>query len=64
MKTNTHEFEPAMKRLNEISVLMNDDSLSLEKALELYKEAGELVEICKAEMKDAQVLLKEIFMGN
>jgi exodeoxyribonuclease VII small subunit len=62
MKTN-HKFEPAMKRLNEISTLMNNDDLSLEEALELYKEAGELTELCKAEMKDAQLALKEIFTG-
>jgi len=60
----THEFEPAMKRLNEISALMNNDTLSLEEALKLYAEAGELVEVCKSEMKDAQLALKEIFMGS
>jgi exodeoxyribonuclease VII small subunit len=63
MKKN-HEFESAMKRLNEISALMNDEDLSLEDALKLYTEAGELVEVCKTEMKDAQLALKEIFMGD
>ena len=56
-------FEPAMKRLGEISALMNDDSLSLEDALSLYREASELIKVCKAEMKDAQLILRELFMG-
>ena len=57
------KFEPSMKRLNEISELMNDDDLPLEEALKLYDEAAELVEICKSEMKDAQLQLREIFLG-
>jgi len=57
------EFEPAMKRLAEISSLMNDDALPLEDALKLYEEASELVKVCKDGMKDAQLVLREIFMG-
>jgi len=64
MKSKERDFEVAMKRLNEISTLMNDDEMPLEDALKLYTEAGELVEVCKTEMKDAQLALKEIFMGN
>ena len=59
-----HAFEPSMKRLNEISVLMNDDEMSMEDALKLYGEAEELVEFCKSEMKDAQIKLREIFSGD
>lgn len=56
-------FEPSMKRLNEISELMNDDDLSLEDALKLYGEATELVEACKGEAKEAQLQLRELFGG-
>jgi exodeoxyribonuclease VII small subunit len=52
-----------MKRLSEISSLMNDDTLSLEDALKLYSEAQELAKDCKADMQNAQVALKEIFTG-
>lgn len=52
-----------MKRLSEISALMNDDTLSLEEALKLYSEASELAGNCKADMEAAQLALKEIFMG-
>ncbi|MCL1822848.1 MAG: exodeoxyribonuclease VII small subunit [Oscillospiraceae bacterium] len=57
------KLEPAMKRLNEISVLMNNDDLPLEEAVKLYSEANELITVCKADMKDAQLVLKELFMG-
>jgi exodeoxyribonuclease VII small subunit len=58
------EIEVSMNRLHEISVLMNDDRLSLEDALELYAEAQKLATHCKADMESAQIALKEIFMGD
>jgi exodeoxyribonuclease VII small subunit len=57
------ELETSMRRLDEISRLMNDDTLSLEEALKLYSEAQELAGNCKAEMADARLALKEIFLG-
>jgi len=57
------EIELSMKRLSEISTLMNDDTLSLEDALKLYAEAQELARDCKEDMQNAQIALKEIFMG-
>lgn len=57
-------FEKAMERLNEISVLMNNEKLPLEKALKLYSEASELIKICRIEMDSAQLALKDIFQGN
>ena len=57
------KLEPAMKRLSEISTLMNNEELSLEEALKLYSEASELVTVCKAEMQDAQLALKELFFN-
>ncbi|MCL2694008.1 MAG: exodeoxyribonuclease VII small subunit [Oscillospiraceae bacterium] len=62
-KVKKHEFEVSMERLNEISALMNDDKLSLEDALKLYGEATELAASCKAEMEQAQLALREIFIG-
>ncbi|MCL2077127.1 MAG: exodeoxyribonuclease VII small subunit [Oscillospiraceae bacterium] len=59
----TSAIEPSMKRLREISELMNDEDLSLEDALKLYGEASELVSSCKAQMKEAQLALREIFIG-
>jgi exodeoxyribonuclease VII small subunit len=57
------ELETSMKRLDEISTLMSDDSLSLEDALKLYEEASELAKACQAEMADARLALKELFLG-
>lgn len=56
-------FETAMQRLNEISVLMNDENLPLENAIKLYSEASELIVICRAEMDNAQLALKTLFEG-
>ncbi len=56
------KFEQAMKRLNEISNAMNDDELPLEDALKLYSEASELIALCKDEMNNAQLALKELFV--
>ncbi|MCL2109009.1 MAG: exodeoxyribonuclease VII small subunit [Oscillospiraceae bacterium] len=60
---NTNTFEPSMKRLGEISEMMNDDDLSLEEALKLYGEAEDLVAVCKTEMEEARLQLREIFTG-
>lgn len=57
------EIEASMNRLHEISVLMNNDALSLEDALKLYTEAQELATHCKADMENAQLALREIFAG-
>jgi exodeoxyribonuclease VII small subunit len=58
------EIETSMNRLHEISVLMNNDALSLEEALKLYTEAQELAAHCKADMVSAQLALREIFTGD
>ena len=57
------KLEPAVKRLSEISEIMNGEELSLEDALKLYSEASELVAACKAEMQEAQLALKELFFN-
>ena len=48
------KFEEAYKRLNEISVEMEDADLPLEKAVALYSEAAKLVEICRTEIEAAK----------
>ena len=57
------KFEALMKRLNEISALMDNEDLPLEDALMLYDEATDLVEFSKVEMEEARVKLREIFSG-
>jgi len=58
------ELDISMKRLSEISALMNDEALSLEDALKLYSEAQKLAGHCKADMEAAQLAIRELFMGD
>ncbi|MCM1054909.1 MAG: exodeoxyribonuclease VII small subunit [Bacteroides sp.] len=53
-------FEEALKRLNEISELMEDPNITLKNAVELYSEADKLTEICNKSIKDAKLALEKI----
>jgi len=57
------DFEKDIKRLHEIAALMNDENLPLEDAMKLYSEASTLAQNCKSEMQNAQLALKELFLG-
>lgn len=56
-------LESGLKRLDEISKLMDNDDLPLETALKLYAEAKKLIEGCKEEMADAQASLRDMLTG-
>lgn len=53
-------FEEALKRLNEISALMENPDITLKKAVELYKEAAELTEICNKSIEEAKITLEKL----
>lgn len=53
-------FEEALKRLNEISDLMENPDITLKKAVELYKEAAELTEICNKSIQEAKITLEKL----
>lgn len=53
-------FEDAIKRLNEISKLMEDPEITLKNAVELYSEANKLAEICNKNIKEAKIALEKI----
>ena len=52
-------FEEALKRLNEISELMENPEITLKNAVELYGEANELVEICRKNIEEAKIALEK-----
>jgi exodeoxyribonuclease VII small subunit len=58
MKDN--KLEQSLGRLDEISRKMDDDSLSLDEALALYAEAGELIKTCKTDMQKAEESFKKV----
>lgn len=52
-------FEEALKRLNEISELMENPEITLKNAVELYGEAKELVDICGKKIEEAKIALEK-----
>ena len=52
-------FEEALKRLNDISRLMENPEITLKNAVELYEEANGLVEICKKNIEAAKISLEK-----
>jgi len=59
-KKNINTFEIELSRLQEISSLLDNDELELEKALSLYEEGIELSRSCLSTLKDAEVKITEI----
>ncbi len=59
-KKSTKTFETAMKRLEEIVESLEDGSVPLESALELYEEGIELAVFCGEKLKTASIKLKKL----
>jgi exodeoxyribonuclease VII small subunit len=60
MESKKGKLEQSLERLEEISRKMDDDSLSLEEALALYTEAGDLIKTCKADMQKAEDSFRQV----
>ncbi len=60
MKKSNMSFEEAIKRLDEISKLMENPEITLKNAVELYAEANSLVEICNQSISEAKLTLEKI----
>jgi exodeoxyribonuclease VII small subunit len=59
-KKNINTFETELLRLQEISTLLDNDELELEKAINLYEEGIELSQSCLRTLKDAELKITEI----
>ncbi len=51
-------FEESMKRMDEIVKALEGDKLSLDEALDLYKEGVELSVDCKKSLENAKLQVK------
>lgn len=58
------KFESSMKRLDEIVKALEGDNLSLDEALELYKEGVELSVDCKKSLENAKLQVKTLALKN
>ncbi len=59
-KPNNKSFEKDLKRLEEISVLLEKDAVDLEEALNLYEEGIELSRSCISSLKKAELRITEL----
>ena len=48
------DFETAIKRIDEISVKLEDNTLKLDESLALYEEGVALVAFCRAKLDEVQ----------
>ena len=59
-KTN---FEEDLKRLEEISILLEDNKIGLDDAVSLYEEGIKLSKSCIKKLKDAELKIIELKKG-
>ena len=52
---NDFSFENAMKRLSEITEILEKNELTLDESIALYEEGVELSAKCKAKLEQAQM---------
>jgi exodeoxyribonuclease VII small subunit len=53
-------FEKALKRLETIVKKLDDESLSLEKSIELYEEGVMLSKQCSQTLEEAELRIKKV----
>ena len=57
-------FEAALKRLQEIVVILEKGEAPLDQSIELYQEGDRLKRHCEARLKDAQMRIEQIALGS
>tara|TARA_B100000123_G_scaffold249695_1_gene208100 strand:+ start:98 stop:322 length:225 start_codon:yes stop_codon:yes gene_type:complete len=63
-KKNDHNFESALKRLEQISDLLENEDTSLEESIKLFEEGIALKEICEERLKSAKIKIDKIVKKN
>ncbi len=53
-------FEQAMERLEEISGILSENQVSIDKSLELYAEGTKLIKFCSDKLKAVTLKIEEI----
>ena len=59
-KKKNNSFENDLKRLEEISDLLDSDSIGLEESLNLYEEGIKLSQTCISALKKAELRITEL----
>ena len=63
-KKNEKNFESALKRLEEISDLLENDETPLEESVKLFEEGIELKEYCEEKLRSAKIKIDKIIKKN
>ena len=63
-KKKENNFESALKRLEEISDLLEDEDTPLEDSIQLFEEGIELKEFCEEKLKSAKLKIDKIVKKN
>jgi len=63
-KKKENNFESALKRLEEISDLLENDDTPLEDSIKLFEEGIELKEFCEEKLKSAKLKIDKILKKN
>lgn len=53
-------FEEGLKKLEEITSLLEDSNMPLKKRIEKFEEGKELLKVCEKELKDAEMSIRKI----
>lgn len=59
-KKERPNFEEALTRLEEIVDALEDESISLEKSIELYEEGIELSKLCTETLEEAELRIQKV----
>ena len=63
-KKKENNFESALKRLEEISDLLENEDTPLEDSIRLFEEGIELKEFCEEKLKSAKLKIDKIVKKN
>tara|TARA_B100001121_G_C18283043_1_gene431632 strand:+ start:334 stop:558 length:225 start_codon:yes stop_codon:yes gene_type:complete len=63
-KKNNLNFENALKRLEEISELLESEDTPLEDSIKLFEEGIDLKEFCEEKLKSAKLKIDKIVKKN
>ena len=63
-KKKENNFESALKRLEEISDLLENEDTPLEDSIQLFEEGIELKEFCEEKLKSAKLKIDKIVKKN
>ena len=63
-KKNEKNFESALKRLEQISDLLENEETHLEESIKLFEEGIELKEYCEEKLKSAKIKIDKIVKKN